>query len=317
MTGPQDRVAPPERPEHARIQESDHPHEPQSPRADLRSRAERLPDGHPSSPCRDDGSRKPAPPDLAKYELSPTGEAASRADRPDQHLPPEDKPRVDPDGSWHWKGHDLAAERAKLADQTHAGCRDAEGQDVDGNYGERGLTPAMRRIEAQLDHGHLVEDTEKYALKDPNRFKEKFARLIQRYPNADPSELVSSIPDGVRYTLVFEFEHYTAGVEMCQARLIDAGYDHVETQPGWDGDEYKGVNSRWRDRPSGVMFELQFHTAESWDAKQKTPDAYEKIQDKATPIEEAERLRAYQREISARVPIPPGALEIPPYKKGR
>ncbi len=54
---------------------------------------------------------------------------------------------------------------------------------MNGNYGEQGLTPAMRRIEAQLEHGHLVEDTEKFALKDPDRFKEKLAELIADNPD--------------------------------------------------------------------------------------------------------------------------------------
>ena len=50
------------------------------------------------------------------------------------------------------------------------------------------------------------------------------------------------------------------------------------SQTVWDGDEYKGINSRWRDRvATGQAFEVQFHTPESWDAKQKTHDTYEKI----------------------------------------
>ncbi len=36
----------------------------------------------------------------------------------------------------------------------------------------------MRRIEAVLEHGQLVPDTEKFALKSPDRFKEKLASLI-------------------------------------------------------------------------------------------------------------------------------------------
>ena len=58
---------------------------------------------------------------------------------------------------------------------------------MNGNYGDRGLTPDMRRVEAQLEHSHLVEDTEKFALKDPDRFKEKFAKLIDADPDIDPA----------------------------------------------------------------------------------------------------------------------------------
>ena len=36
----------------------------------------------------------------------------------------------------------------------------------------------MRRIEAELKHGCLVPDTENFALKSPDRFKEKLAKMI-------------------------------------------------------------------------------------------------------------------------------------------
>jgi len=252
---------------------------------------------------------------VADYELLLPDELPPDPDQSEPHLLTGDAPRVDPDGSWHWKGRDLTPERSRIADEVLAKCREAEGRDPDGNYGDHGLTPAMRRIEDQLDHGHLAEDTEKFALKESDRFKEKLAKLIARYPRSDPSELVRNIPDGVRYTFILDFEQYTETVKVGQERLDAAGYDHVETKPGWDGDEYKGVNSRWREPTGGTMFEVQFHTRESWDAKQKTHEAYKKIHVIGTSIEDVERLRAYQREVSSRVHIPPGALGIQPYKK--
>ena len=292
------------------LREADRPPEVQPPQADLAARLERLPVGHPSSPYRDDGSRKPSPPDLAKYELPLPDESHSSAD-----TELADHPRTAPDGSWEWKGHKLAPERALIADEAVTRCREKEGRDVDGKYSDHGLTPAMRRIETQLDHGHLIEDTEKFALKDPDRFKEKFSRLIERYPGADPSELVASIADGIRYTIIFDFDYYTAGVAAGHAQLSDSGYQRIETKPSWDSDQYKGVNSQWREPRAGVMFEVQFHTEESWDAKQKTHDAYERIREPGTSVEEVERLRDYQRWVSAQVRIPQGALDIAPYKK--
>jgi hypothetical protein len=269
--------------------------------------------GHPSSPYHDDGSRKPPPPDLCDYELPLPDEANSPAD-PD--LPAEDQARTSPDGFWYWKGYKLSPEQSLTADKAIAKCLDAEGRDMNGDYGTRGLTPAMRRIEAQLNHGHLVEDTEKFALKDPDRFKEKLARLTERHPGADLKELVNSISDGIRYTLICDFDYYSAGVADGHTKLKLAGYELIETRPSWGSDQYKGVNSQWREPSSNVRFEVQFHTEESWYAKQKTHLAYEKIQDPSTSIEEVERLREYDRQVTAEVPIPPGALQIKPYKEG-
>ena len=290
--------------------EAGRPPEVQPPLADLTARLERLPVGHPSSPHRDDGSRESSPPDLTRYELPLPDECDSSAET---ELAAQ--PRTNADGSWEWKGHKLAPDRSLIADEAIARCRAKEGRDVDGNYGDEGLTPAMRRIEAQLDHGHLIEDTEKFALKDPDRFKEKFARLIERYPGADHRDLAASISDGIRYTLICDFDYYTAEVDAGHERLADAGYERIETKPSWDSDQYKGVNSQWREPSDGVMFEVQFHTEESWDAKQKTHDAYERIQEPGTSVEEVERLRDYQRSVSAQVRIPQGALDIEPYKK--
>ncbi len=72
----------------------------------------------------------------------------------------------------------LTPEQVRIAVRAHGRCRLAEGRSVFGTYGESGLTPAMRRIEEELDHGKLVPDTEKYALKSLDRFQEKLAKRI-------------------------------------------------------------------------------------------------------------------------------------------
>jgi hypothetical protein len=315
MPGPQDHLAEQGRvTDESRPREADHPYEAQVRPDDLQARLERLPANHPSSPFRDDGTRKPPPPDLAKYELPLPDEPHSPAD-PD--LPAADQARTNPDGSWDWKASHLSPEQNRAADRGLARCREAEGRDAQGNYGDQGLTPAMHRVEAQLDHGQLVPDTEQFALKDPDRYKEKLATLTERFPGTDPSELATSIPDAIRYTIIFDFDYYTEGVDAGHARLIEAGYERVETRPSWDSDEYKGVNSQWREPSTGVRFEVQFHTQESWQAKQQTHEAYKKIKDPRTLIDEVEHLRTYQRQVSAEVLIPPGALEIQPFKKER
>jgi hypothetical protein len=319
---------------------ADPPRRPESDRvhAELQERMERLPPGHPSSPYNDDGTRKPPPLDLSDYELPIPGdpdyqpeslgipetshshdtsgddvqdhESPAADAEPEQELPPDQDQIGDVDAR-EQQEHRLS----QIADQMVERCREAEGRDADGNYGEEGLTPAMRRIESQLDHGHLAENTEEYALKGPERFREKIAERAKQFPNTDPRDLAAEIHDGIRYTFIFEFEHYTAGVDLAQSRLAEAGFGHIETKPGWHRDEYKGVNSQWSDPASGLRFEVQLHTNESWSAKQTTHWAYEKIRSTSTSVEETESLRSYQREVSVTVQIPPGALDIPAYKK--
>jgi hypothetical protein len=272
---------------------------------DLRARLERLPDGHPSSPYRDDGSRKPPSADLAELEIP----------LPDEL--PSEKKRTNPDGSWDWKGRHLTPEQSRITDQAIARCRDAEGRDAEGKYGDRGLTPAMRRIEAQLDHGALVEDTEKYALKEPNRFKEKLARLISDEPDSDPAEIVSRINDGVRYTYTYSEEQYSLGVMEVCASLADAGFEMYERKNVWvdESKAYQGVNSSWMDHESKQLFEVQIHTPTSWRAKQEGHLTYEIIKASSNTPEERAAAAKFQERIFGSVPIPPGVSDIPSYRK--
>ena len=141
-----------------------------------------------------------------------------------------DEPPSGDDGGWKWKGLELGPEANRVADGGLAVRRAAEGRDAEGGYGEGGLTPAMRRVEAELTHGTLVPDTEKLALKSPDRFKEKLAKMISLEPDITPSDHASRIHDGIRYTFVFEDQFYSAGVRDAENRLACHGYKLVGTQ---------------------------------------------------------------------------------------
>jgi hypothetical protein len=284
--------------------EADRPPEVQPPKTDLSARLERLPIGHPSSPYRDDNSRKPPPLDLSKYELPLPDEYDSAAE-----------PSIGPDGSWSWKDCNLTPEESQAADLGLAERHDAEGRDADGNYGDGGLTPAMRRVEAQLDCGALVEDTERFALKEPDRFKEKLFELIRDEPDKSVEQHVDEIHDGIRYTFVSDRDDYVRTVNQATEILKANGFELGVRKNEWSNDEYKGVNTRWRDHESDCRFEVQFHTHESWQVKQATHNAYAQIHDTRTPTDERERLRAYQREISSSLMLPAGWESITNYRK--
>jgi hypothetical protein len=338
----------------ADLPRGDPPRLPKSDRvhAELQERMERLPPGHPSSPYNDDGTRKPPPLDLSDYELPIPGDpdyrpatpAASEGDRPtddlsegvddpghevdevpegeltadsgaDSSLPEEDTPHEGPDGSWEWKSCRLTPEQRQAADEALDGWTAAEGRDLDGNYGEYGLTPTMRRIESELDQGHLVDKTEEFALKNPDRFKEKLSRAIERNPDKTSGELCREIHDAVRYTFIFGVEEYVQAYWSAQEKLEEKGYELEVRRNMWTNLEYKGINSRWRDPASKLPFEIQFHTQASWEAKQETHLAYEKIADPRTPADERELLRTYQKEVSAGIQLPELVAEISDYRK--
>ena len=75
----------------------------------------------------------------------------------------------------------------------------------------------------------------------------------------------------------------------------------------WSKDQYKGINSQWIDPESGQRFEVQFHTRISFEAKQLTHDAYERLRTHQADKFEELVLEAFQRKVTAEVPVPPGA----------
>jgi hypothetical protein len=236
----------------------------------------------------------------------------NRDNDPERQPPPgsPDASRKTDDGGWEWKGLRLTPEANRIADQQLSARRGAEGRADDGSYGDRGITPAMRRVEAGLEHGTLVPDTEKFALKSPDRFKEKLAKMMERYPERSPSQLSSAIHDGARYTFVFDTPNYVAGVSKAREKLTNEGYQLRLLKPSWDDPDYKGINSRWRDAEHEVNFEVQFHTPESWEAKQATHDIYEKMADPRTDSTERSLLEQRQRKVTAEVAVPDGAEKI-------
>ena len=166
-----------------------------------------------------------------------------------------------------------------IAENALSRYRVAEGQNVFGSYGHSGLTPAMRRVEAQLASGQLLPDTENRALKSPDRFKERLADLILRHPDKSAEELSHEVHDGIRYAFIFDTEHYAEGTLQVHSRLKGHGFELEARWNGWESREYKGINSRWRDPAHDLVFEVQFHTASSWDVWQQAHDSYQRIID--------------------------------------
>jgi hypothetical protein len=226
-----------------------------------------------------------------------------------------DEPLTGPDGSWEWNGRYLTPDESRIADEALGRCRIAEGRNVFGGYGHSGLTPAMRRIEAQLEHGQLLAETESSALKPADSFKQKLADLIMRHPDKSAEELALEVHDGIRYAFIFDSEHYADGTLQAHSRFKGNGFDLEVRRNCWQSREYKGINSRWRDPAHDLVFEVQFHTAASWDVSQRGHSLYEAITDPATPPEERARLRSIYAEMSAAVPVPRGCATIPAYRK--
>jgi hypothetical protein len=175
---------------------------------------------------------------------------------------------------------------------------------------EEGITSRMEDTE-RASAGELVG--KKYRLKEPDRVKEKVAAAQEVASNADSDRILADVHDSVRYTLQYSEATYTEGVQSDLGRLKDQGFDLIKLKNFWNDVEYRGINSQWQDRETGQTFEMQFHTPESFDAKQLTHKAYEHLHSLRTTRHESRELHDYQCEVSSKIPIPNGALDISEY----
>jgi hypothetical protein len=313
MPGPQDQVVKPmPAPDHVPPGPPDAPREGKRPaESALQERLKQLRPNHPSSLLHDHAPRNASSDyivdetPLQVEDDSVQDKTPAQQDRRGETLGHGDDPTIGLDGSWEWKGYRLTSDQSQAGDGAVEKCRAAE----------RSLTPAVRGVEGELTFGRLVHETEKYAVKSIDRFKEKLAKLIERHPSEDPDQLAASIHDGVRYTFLFDTDRYVEGTGEATHMLENRGFELRVRKNTWGENEYKGVNTRWFDSENDLLFEVQFHTEESWITKQRTHDAYAKINDPRTPPFDVESLRTEQSKISEKVSMPPRWYEIPDYRK--
>ena len=172
------------------------------------------------------------------------------------------------------------------------------------------ISPALRATESQDPDRHLVGFDDR--LKERDRIKEKVYAFINDLI-ISPDKAVSLVPDAIRYTFQYKEARYTQGVLSDIERLKDQGFELHKLKNSWSDDQYKGINSQWIAPATGQRFEVQFHTRISFEAKQLTHGAYERLRSRQADAFEELVLEAFQKKVTAEVPIPSGAESIPDY----
>ena len=215
-------------------------------------------------------------------------------------------PHTEADGSWTCGEHRrLDPEQNTEASKAHADLADEAG---------RHILPAMLRIEA-ADPQRGLAGLE-HMVKGEDRLKEKLADAWHGRPALTVRQVLSMIPDAVRFTLSYSSERYAEGVLADVGRLKADGFELVKLKNLWHADQYKGVNSQWLRPETGTRFEMQFHTPESLEAKELTHVAYERIRENASlPVDEQDLveeqdLESFQRRVNRLIATPPGTYRI-------
>lgn len=125
------------------------------------------------------------------------------------------------------------------------------------------------------------------------------------------------VPDAVRFTFMYSPQRYADGIDADVARLKAEGFELVKLKNLWTEDQYKGINSQWRRPETGLLFEVQFHTSESLEAKELTHKAYERIRGSTASPAERPDLEAFQCRVNALLTTPPGTAEIKDFREKR
>lgn len=220
---------------------------------------------------------------------------------PSEDRAPVDRPNDVP-GSWHGDS-DRALKRSDN-ERIVAQC------DRIADLEREKITPALRAIESQDARRHLVGL--KDCVKGHDRIGEKVAKsMAEKGLSAD--EAISRVPDAIRYTFQYDEAQYTQGVMADIGRMKMQDFELDILKNSWSSDQYKGINSQWIEPETGQRFEVQFHTRISFEAKQITHDAYERLRTLKADKFEGMVLEAFQKKVSGEVPIPPGATDIPDY----
>ena len=221
---------------------------------------------------------------------------------PQEQRPPVDRSTDEP-GSWRGEGDQyLNAEEHLVAGHALERIRPIEEK----------VSETVQEVREGVSDCDLVGLGNR--LKGEERFKEKVSDELGGKPYRSIAEITERMPDAIRYTFQLDADRYAAGYWNIRDRLELSGSEHIMSRNSWDSPDYKGVNTRWLS-PEGQVFEVQFHTPESYQAKQLTHTAYERLRTAPAPGAERPELEAFQQDVSARIPTPQGALAIPNFRK--
>lgn len=170
---------------------------------------------------------------------------------------------------------------------------------------EPAITATMEKVSEKF--GGKMAGLE-FKLKTEESLTRKIDDNAVKY-NGDRAEAAANISDANRYTMTFEPQQYSNGVQEAVKDLEKEGYT-LNVKNYWNDDNpYKGINVA-ATAPDGTKFELQFHTPESHDVKENALHGlYETFR---TATDEATRLDLHNQmvAVSAQTTVPSGIEQL-------
>ena len=172
---------------------------------------------------------------------------------------------------------------------------------------EPAITASLKSIESEKVHLEGLE----YRLKSSESLTRK---IITDSHDMEISleEAATNINDVLRYTLIIEENDYTEITKETLDKLTTEGYSVKVFKNFWakEDNDYQGINTTLK-ASNGMIFELQFHTKESYDTKsEKTHKYYEIIRSESASDEEKAEASRKHHELFALIPVPAGVKQL-------
>ncbi|MET0454018.1 MAG: hypothetical protein ABW137_19470 [Mycobacterium sp.] len=137
-----------------------------------------------------------------------------------------------------------------------------------------------------------------------------FAARTPTAASLQPHNVVSSIPDVVRYTMVTQdHDQMVRDAQDVAIRLAEKGHRLVSTEHSYlKGNFYKGFKSVW-EAPMGQRWEMQFRSSLNLEFKDRAYPLYKASRDIARSVAERKASLAQTTEIYSALPTPAGLTD--------
>ena len=169
--------------------------------------------------------------------------------------------------------------------------------------------PAIRKVL----QGFEDDDCILIGLEKSLKTEESITRKIlfdMNQSNMKMKDAADAIGDSVRFTYIIDPNNYTQKTVELLGKIRDSGYEILKIKNTWDSAMYKGVNVSLK-APDGTLFEVQFHTTDSFIVKEcDTHLFYEIRRNENVPAYDRALAKKIQKLFTSTILIPEGILEI-------
>ena len=156
-----------------------------------------------------------------------------------------------------------------------------EGELKKANENQENVTPILERIDKETDGIYMIG--KEYMVKTEKSLKEKIESLCIHRDNLEKAFERPLLWDVLRYTFILPYDNFKEKLFEINSKIRGDDISvEWESNSYCDGNIYKGINNNYS--YNGYLFEIQFHTQESFALKQEIHGEYEEFRLSIDPV---------------------------------